>query len=147
MKIRIPMVTKPGIPNANKVMYTEEAWERMVTQIENTSYKIPVTDINYDVFKIDPNGYNNKLVGIPFKNIIGTVEGFDDGEVIAKIYPNCEKKVNDYLNDGRQAFMRYSTNDIDQKDGNIVVNTIDNIVSVDIEPVSLAGIKEQSENE
>ena len=71
MEIRIPMVTKPGIPNVNKVIYTEEAWERIVAQVENTDRPIPVTDINY--------GCNNKSVFVPLKNTLGTVKGFGDG--------------------------------------------------------------------
>ena len=139
--MRFEMITRPGVPNVNGVTYSKECWNKFLNSTNLEEYKIPVTDIDYN---IDDNILSDISAGIPPQNLLGFVSNFEDNSVVFDpiVNPDIDKKLKQYEIEGRKAFMRY-LGTVNNINGEMVVMDIAEIISIDIEPVWLGGKNEK----
>lgn len=122
-RMTLKTMTRSGIPDVNKIVYSKDEFDKMVKNINGVQIKLTTGSFyNKDYIKNYQDFIKDLYLDIP--NILGDVVEIKDGEISVDIYDDKLDVLKDAINKGFKPGMRYIGNVNVSKRGNDNIATV-----------------------
>ena len=115
-------MSRSGIPNVNKIVYSKDEFDKMVKNINGMQIKLTTGSFYNKDYMKNCQDFTFKDLYLDIPNILGDVVEIKDGEISVDIYDDKLDIFKDAVNKGFKPGMRYI--------GNVSKRDNDNIATV-----------------